>query len=53
MKMSDIFDASIDYILGLSDVRKFHSTDEPNLLAAYRSLPSKEKSYDAGLYAGY
>ncbi len=48
MKLSGIFDASIDYILGLSDVRKLpssdYSTDEINLLAMYRSLPSKEKA---------
>ena len=59
VKLSKIFNASIDYIMGLSDVRnniseKCLSNDEAELLALYKRLSSaqKEKSvaYLRGMY---
>jgi len=52
LKMADLFDASIDYILGLSDIRKAASDqvlsqDEVRLIALYRKMNrlQKEKTY--------
>lgn len=60
MKMSELFDASMDYIMGLSPVRHFETTDytandeqRDFLLHCYRQLGSKNKarliSYAQGL----
>ena len=61
LKLSDIFDASIDYILGLSDVKKLPPTsdfkpEELNIISLYRSLTSKDKelakAYMQGMHDG-
>ena len=49
LKMSDIFDSSIDYILGLSDIKRPISSaelsaDDLNIISSYRSLPSNKKA---------
>ena len=49
LKMSDIFDSSIDYILGLSDIKRPVSSaelsaDDLNIISSYRSLPSPQKA---------
>lgn len=49
LKMSDIFDSSIDYILGLSDIKRPFSSaelsaDDLNIISSYRSLPSHKKA---------
>lgn len=62
IKMSEIFDASMDYILGLSDIRYILSMEEytssdssqkSDLLSCYQKLGSKNKtrliSYAQGL----
>ncbi|MPM70685.1 hypothetical protein SDC9_117642 [bioreactor metagenome] len=52
LKMADLFNASIDYILGLSDIKKAASTeilshDETRIIALYRKMNKmqKEKVY--------
>ena len=49
LKMSDIFDSSIDYILGLSEIKRPVSSaelsaDDLNIISTYRSLPSSQKA---------
>ena len=49
IKLSEIFDASTDYILGLSDVKKLIDTsncapEELNILSTYRSLSLNGKA---------
>ena len=49
LKMSDIFDSSIDYILGLSEIKRPVSSaelsaDDLNIISTYRSLPSSQTS---------
>ena len=57
MKLAEIFDASIDYILGLSDVRRLssseYSTEELNLRTLFRSLSSKEKALTQAYMQGF
>lgn len=48
LKMSELFNTSCDYILGISDVRRItdteYSEDEIELLSEYKHLPPTEKA---------
>ena len=51
IRLSEYFDVSIDYLLGITCIRrpmhsdKYHSSKEKDLLNTYRALDAKEQGY--------
>lgn len=58
IKMSEIFNVSCDYILGLSDVKNIqtggkYTADEISLISEYRSLSPSEKTLVKAYMQGF